>query len=130
MTEIEIHINKYVQNKLTDSEIMDCFDQLDLTKQNEIRDKLSMFIQQTHPTEDLINKAIQFLSIKETMTPVVLFKTQTLNSAINKIDKLPDSKLRKSIIVLFGVFKIADTHRREINCKVGCTHDWHNIDKY
>ena len=44
MTEIEININKYAQNKLTDSQVMDWFDQFDTNKQKEIRDKLSMFI--------------------------------------------------------------------------------------
>ena len=38
MTEIEININKYAQNKLTYSEMMDSFDQHDLIMQKEIRE--------------------------------------------------------------------------------------------
>ena len=128
MTDIELNINLYAQNKLTDSEIMDWFDQFDLSAQKEIRDKLIMFMQQSHPSHELISKAIQTAPIKDTMTPVMLLKTQTFKIAINKIEKLPDSEPRKSFIIMLSVFKTADTYRRETDCKNGCTHFWHNID--
>ncbi|MBS2101136.1 DUF5958 family protein [Carboxylicivirga linearis] len=127
MTEIEININKYAQNKLTDSEMLDWFDQFDLTGQKEIRDKLIMFAQQAHPTDELILTAIKTAPIKETMTPVVLFKTQTFKIATNKIVDLPDSELRKSLIIMLSIFKTADTYRRETECRNGCGHEWHNI---
>ncbi len=127
MTEIEVNINKYAQNKLTDSEILDWCDQFDLKGQKEIRDKLIMFAQQTHPSDDLLKTAIQTAPIKETMTPVVLFKTKPFNIAINRIVELPDSELRKSIIILLSIFKTADTYRRESICKNGCNHEWHNL---
>jgi hypothetical protein len=128
MTEIELNINKFAQNKLTDSEILDWFDQFDLTGQKEIRDKLIMFAQQAHPTDELISTAIKTAPIKETMTSVVLFKTQTFKKATNKIVDLPDSELRKSFIIMLSIFKTADTYRRETECKNGCSHEWHNLD--
>ncbi|WP_200978304.1 DUF5958 family protein [Echinicola sp. 20G] len=127
MTEIERNINKYAQNKLNDSEILDWFSQFDLSGQKEIRDKLIMFVYHAHPSDDLIYKAIQTAPIKETMTPVVLFKTQSFKIAINRILELPDSELRKSIIILLSIFKMADTYRRETECRNGCGHEWHNI---
>jgi hypothetical protein len=127
MTDIEININKYAQNKLTDSKIMEWFDQFDLTGQKEIRDKLIMFMQRSHPTDKLISNAIQTSPIKDTMTPVVLFKTQTFKMAISKIENLPDSELRKSFIIMLSIFKVADTFRRETDCTNGCSHFWHNI---
>ncbi len=127
MTEIEININKYAQDKLSDSEIMDWFDRFDLTAQKEIRDKLIMFMQQSHPTDELISTAIKIAPIKETMTPVILFKTQTFKIATNKTVDLPDSELRKSFIIMLSIFKTADTYRRETECRNGCGHEWHNI---
>jgi hypothetical protein len=59
---------------------------------------------------------------------VVLFKTQNFKIAINKIEKLPYSELRKSFITMLSIFKIADTYRRETDCKNGCSHFWHNLD--
>jgi len=128
MTDIEININKYSQNKLTVSEIMDWFDKFDLSLQSEIRDKLAMFVKQTHPTDNLIKEGVKNAPIKNTMTPVVLFKTQTLNNALNKIRTLSESELRKSFIIMLSIFKTADTYRRESDCKNGCTHEWHNLN--
>jgi hypothetical protein len=127
MTDIEININKYAQNRLTDSEIMDWFDQFEIQKKKEIQTKLITFMEQAHPSNELISKAIQTAPIKNTMTPVILFKTQTFKIAINKIRMLPDSEIRKSFIIMLSIFKIADTYRRETECKNGCGHEWHNI---
>ena len=127
MIEIEININNYAQNRLTDSEIMDWFDQFDMQKKKEIQMKLITFMKQAHPSNDMITKAIQTAPIKNTMTPVILFKTQSFKIAINKIRILPDSEIRKSFIIMLSIFKIADTYRRETDCKNGCGHEWHNI---
>ncbi len=62
------------------------------------------------------------------MTPVVIFKTQSLKIAINKIENLPDSELSKSFVIMLSIFKTADTYRRETDCKHGCNHEWHNLD--
>lgn len=86
-----------------------------------------MFMEQSHPSNELIVKAIESAPIKKTMTPVVLFKTQNFKEAINKIVDLPDSELRKSIVIMLSIFKTADTHRRVTYCKNGCSHYWHNI---
>lgn len=127
MTDIEININKYAQNRLTDSEIMDWFDQFDMQKKKEIQMKLITFMEQAHPSNEMITKAIQTAPIKNTMTPVILFKTQSFKIAINKIRILPDSEIRKSFIIMLSIFKIADIYRRETDCKNGCGHEWHNI---
>ncbi len=127
MTEIDLNINKFAQNKLTDSEIMNWLDHLDISQQKIVRDKVSTFLQQAHPTGDLIDLGIKSAPIKDTMTPVILLRTQTLKNAINKIEKLPDSELRKSFIVMLSIFKLADTHRRATECKNGCSHEWHNL---
>jgi len=128
MTEIEININKYAQDKLTDSEIMEWFDRFEFSQKKEIRDKLIMYLQQSNPSDELISTAIKTAQIKETMTPVVLFKTQTFKIAVNKIVNLPDSELRKSFIIMLSIFKTADTYRRETECRNGCGHEWHNIN--
>lgn len=127
MTEIEINLNKFAQDLLTVNQILNWFDTFNLSEQKQIREKLSMFIQQAHPTEALINEGIKNANIKETMTPVVIFKTHTLKNAINKIMNLPDSELRKSFIIMLSIFKSADSYRRENECKNGCSHEWHNL---
>jgi hypothetical protein len=127
MTEIEININRYAQSKLTDSEILSWFDGFELSKQKEVRNKLIMCMEQAHPTDEIIAQSIKLAPIKETMTPVVIFKTKPFKIAVNKIKSLPDAELRKSFVIMLSIFKTADTHRRMTFCKDGCTHEWHNL---
>ncbi|GAA4840701.1 DUF5958 family protein [Algivirga pacifica] len=61
------------------------------------------------------------------MTPVVLFKTQTLNNALRKIETLAANEMRKSFIIMLSIFKTADSYRRKTACHHGCTHEWHNL---
>ncbi len=107
---------------------MDCFDQFDLKGQKYLRNNLIAFKPQADPTDELISKAIPTIPIKETMTPVILFKTETFEITINKIKNLADSKLRNSFVIILSIFKTADIFRREAVHKNGCNHEWHNPD--
>ena len=42
-------------------------------------------------------------------------------------NKLTETELRKSFIIMLSIFKIADTYRRETECKNACNHEWHNL---
>lgn len=129
VTENEIIINKISQDKIGFDDGLAWFDKLDLFNQKGIIQKLIYFIQQSHPDKESIDLGLEIAPIIKTMTPAILLKTQEhYNLALNKIANLPDSEIRKSFIVLISVFKIADKRRRDIWCKNGCTHDWHNID--
>ncbi|TLX76541.1 hypothetical protein E9993_06535 [Labilibacter sediminis] len=98
MKEVEININRYAQNKLTDSEMLNWFDRFDLSMQKEIRNKLIMCMEQAHPTDEMIAHSIKLAPIKETMTPVVIFNTKPFKIAVNKIKNLPDSEIRKPLL--------------------------------
>ena len=128
MTEEEIIINKIAQDKFDFGDGVLWFDGLQEDKQKEIIDKLILFVQQSHPTKEYIDIGLEKAPIKQTMTPVVIFKTQNLKTALNKIRTLPRGEWRKSFVTLLSVFKEADTKRREIWCKDGCEHEWHNLD--
>jgi hypothetical protein len=65
--------------------------------------------------------------IKQTMTPVVIFKTQNLNAALDKMRKIGEDEWRKTFVTMLSIFKVADAKRRETWCKDGCTHEWHNL---
>jgi hypothetical protein len=128
MTENELIINKISQDKICFDDGLSWFVNLDLSNQKEIILKLITFIQQSHPDKESIDLGLELAPIKKTMTPVVLLKTQDhFNVALNKIIDLPDSEIQKSFITLISVFKVADKRRREIWCKNGCSHEWHNL---
>jgi len=129
MTENEVILNRISQDKIGFDDGLAWFDKLDLINQKEIIQTLIYFIQQSHLDKESIDLGLEIAPIKKTMTPVILLKSQeNYNIALNKIAALPDFEIRKSFITLISVFKIADKKRRDIWCKNGCTHDWHNLD--
>ncbi len=128
MTQPEIYINKYARDKLSYNDIFNWFQSLEVVDQKEVRNKLIYFLYQNHPSEDIITKAIKTTPIKQTMTPCVLFKTKAFNIAIQKTQQLPDSELKKAFIFMLHLFKLADTYRRNTQCKNGCTHEWHHLN--
>lgn len=80
---------------------MNWFDQFDIQKKKEIQMKLITIMELAHQSNEMITKAIQTAPLKNTITPIVLFKTLS--------------------------FKIAYINRRETDCKNRCGHEWHNI---
>jgi hypothetical protein len=129
MTDIEININLFAQDRLSFDDLMEWFDKQEQSYQKHILDKLLMFVQQVHPSDKSIIEGIDSARIKKTMTPIVLIQSHDFGIALAKISELPDSELRKSFILVINFFKIADSERRENDCKNGCMHEWHNIDK-
>lgn len=127
MTDEEIIINRIAQDKFDFNEGISWFDGLEKEKQKDILSKLTMFIQQSHPTKETVDLGLEIAPIKKTMTPVVLFKSQNLGTALTKIITLPENEWRKAFVTMLSIFKVADTKRRETWCKDGCTHEWHNI---
>ena len=74
MTEDEIIINKLAQDNLDFDKAVIWFDRLMEERQKQIIDKLTFFIQQSHPTKELIDIGLDSAPIKPTMTPVVIFR--------------------------------------------------------
>jgi hypothetical protein len=127
MTEEEIIINKIAQDKFDFDEGINWFNRLEKEKQKDVLNKLTLFIQQSHPTKETVDLGLETAPIKKTMTPVIIFKTQKLTDALTKMRTLPEDEWRKSFVTMLSVFRVADTRRRETLCKDGCTHEWHNL---
>jgi hypothetical protein len=85
MTEDEIVINKIAQDKLDFDNGVKWFDKLGDDRKKEVLDKLTVFIQQSHPTKDSVDTGLALAPIKPTMTPVIIFKTKELKIALDKI---------------------------------------------
>lgn len=125
----EIIINKIAQDKMQLEQGLEWFDSLKINEQRETITITKQFIEQCHPDPETIENAIDKIPLKNTMTPIILLKTQTLKDALNRIETLPDNEIRKSFISLVAVFKMADTKRRNTACRNGCHHEWHNLDE-
>tara|TARA_R110000772_G_scaffold20466_2_gene56696 strand:- start:19919 stop:20305 length:387 start_codon:yes stop_codon:yes gene_type:complete len=125
MNEQEIIINQIAQNLISIEDGISWYDSLSDSDKKYVLSKTIFFIEQSHPNDELINKSINNIPLKPTMTPIVLLKTYSLNIAMGKILKLPEYEYRKSFISLITIFKNSDSHRRDNICKDRCEHYWH-----
>ncbi len=129
LSEGEIIINKVAQDKLTLDDGLQWFKNSDPTEYRSILAWLRLYLEQSHPDQQLIDDSLGKVPLKPTMTPIVLFRTHPYKVAAVTACDLPDNELEKTFITLLTLFKYADTKRREVFCKGGCTHEWHNLDK-
>lgn len=91
---------------------------------------MGLFLEQSHPDQHLIDDSLNKVPLKQTTTPIVLFKTHPYKKeAVAKVCELPDNEIEESFVTLVILLKHADKRRRETFCKNGCSHEWHNIDK-
>lgn len=125
----EIMINRFAQEKINLEQVLEWFDALDSENQFKAVASSIMCLEQSDPDQETIENVIKLIPLKETVTPIVLLKTKTLNLALRKIALLPINEYRKVFIVIIFVFKEADTKRRKFSCKDGCTHYWHNLEQ-
>jgi hypothetical protein len=128
-----IVLNKIAQDKLSLNDGLEWFDSLPIDNQRRILLITRTCLEQAIMDKDkgdieIIEKGIELIPLKPSMTPVVLLKTQPLKIALNKILLLPDNELRKAFISLVILFKVADTKRRNFFCQNRCGHEWHNLD--
>jgi hypothetical protein len=67
--------------------------------------------------------------LKPTFTPCVLIRTAAQpEHALDRIAALPADERQKAFRLMFALYCIADTRRRQTQCKNGCSHEWHNFD--
>ena len=129
----EIILNKIAQDKITLKEGLEWFDNLTTEIQREIllltRTCLEQSItDKTNGDKEIIEKGIELIPLKPSMTPIILLRTKPLKTALDKILLLPDNEIQKSFISLVILFKYSDTKRRNTICKDGCNHEWHNLE--
>ena len=118
------------KKKIDFVQIMNWFDGLNQQQKNQTLIKARICLDQSNPNEQILNDALEKVPLKPTMTPIVIFKTNNFKNALHKIASLPENENRKTFITLISIFKVADTKRRITWCKDGCSHEWHNLDKY
>ena len=128
LSEKDIIINKFAQDKITLDEVLLWFDNKSSEEQRDILSWTRIYLEQSHPDKVTIDAGLTHVPLKPTMTPIVLLQTQPFKTALLKINSLPDNEIRKGFITIITIFKLADTKRREHWCKDGCTHEWHNLN--
>ena len=129
LTEHEIWINSYAQEKVNLEQLLNWFEDLSIEEKRDTILTAKSCLEQSHPTKEIIEQAIETIPLKSTVTPIIILKSNELKNALNRIVLLPENENRKSIITLITIFKIADTERRNVFCKGNCNHEWHNLER-
>ena len=128
LTEKDIIINKFAQEKLNLEQAIDWFEAFEINEKRTIIIWLRNCLEQSHPDTETLKRAIESIPLKNTATQIVLLKVNdNLKIALNKIEALPASEIKKSFVTMLSIFKVSDTVRRNTFCKNGCYHEWHNL---
>lgn len=110
----EITVNKYGQGLIDINEILDSFSIFRLDEKRKYLTNLADLIIQSKAIEDDIEHAIVASGLKSTLTPCILLKKGPYRYIYEKIISLPEPELRKALVLLLSLFKIAYNRRFEI----------------
>jgi len=92
--------------------------------------KLAHMIIESHPSGDIVQRAIIESGLKATITPCVLLSKGDIRLQLAKIVNLPSDEYARAFRLLISLFRLADNERRSIYCHAGCDHWWHlDLDK-
>ena len=119
----EIAVNQWGQSLKDINYFIDIFSELELSEKRKYLTDLSYLILQSKPNEDDIDEAISLSNLKKTYTVCVLIKLNGLKLfSFEKIIKLPENELQKSLKLFLYLFRISYIRRYEQE-KNG-THKW------
>jgi hypothetical protein len=122
-------LNRVAQGRLPFTEAVRWFDLLPETEQPGWLKTIALMAHQTHPRREEIDPAIALADLKPTFTPCVMLRTpEQPERALDRIAVLPADERQKAFRLMFALYCIADTRRRQTQCKNGCSHEWHNFD--
>jgi len=128
MNEHQLQINEIVQGIIKLEAGLSWFSSKEEDEQRDIMRSFSSILLQSHPRLLEIEEGIVLSKLKPTFTPCVLVSKIPFPEACSKILGLPRSEREKAFVLWLSIFKVADTRRRNTECKNGCAHEWHNIN--
>ncbi|WP_225987675.1 DUF5958 family protein [Streptomyces spectabilis] len=103
------------------------FSSLEQVEQKAVLHEVVRYVMQAHATADDAREGLARSGVRPTMTPAVLIVREPILEQMGKIINLPPGEYVKSLRVLLSTFAVADTRRREMECRGTCSHAWHNL---
>jgi hypothetical protein len=123
-------LNRVAQGRLPFADAVRWFESLPEAEQEPWLKTIALMCHQAHPHHDEIESALVLAQLKPTFTPcVMVLAAARPEHALDRIATLPVDERHKAFRLMFALYCIADTRRRETQCKNGCSHEWHNFDK-
>ena len=122
-------LNRVAQGRLPFIDAVRWFESLLESEQPGWLRTIALMCHQSHPLSEEIDPAIMLGELKPTFTPCVMVRTALRpEHALDRIVDLPAGERQKAFRLMFALYCIADTRRRQTQCKNGCSHEWHNFD--
>ncbi len=107
---------------------MKWFTSLEEADKKEVLREIGRYAMQAHITTQDGREGVAKSGVKPTMTPAVLIVREPILDRMATIINLPAAEHAKAFRVLISTFSVADTRRRETECRGACTHEWHNLE--
>jgi hypothetical protein len=127
--EIDVKLNLISQGFISHKDAEDWFLVLDDTTQFYVIQRLVYFILQSGAKGSDAESAVVASGLKHTFTPCTLILSGPLKIQLSKIANLPASERKKSFRLLMTLYVLVDEKRRNTECKMGCSHWWHNSEE-
>ncbi|WP_405883064.1 MULTISPECIES: DUF5958 family protein [unclassified Streptomyces] len=127
MEESERIINEIAQGLIQLDEGVRWFSALESAQQKAVLREVVNYSMQAHATVEDGREGVSRSGVKPTANPAVMIVREPLPDRMAKIINLPDSENVKAFRVLVSTFSVADTRRRETECRGTCSHAWHNL---
>ena len=110
-TDKAITINQYGQGLINSEILIDEFLDFELIEKRNYLKEIIALILQSKPQEEDIQPAILESKLRATYTPCVLLTKGISNHHLQKIVELPETELKKALLLLLGLFKISYQRR-------------------
>ena len=122
-------LNRVAQGRLPFTDAVRWFESLPETEQPGWLKTIALMCHQAHPLHEEIDPAITLAELRPTFTPCVMIRAAVRpEHALDRVATLPADERQKAFRLMFALYCIADTRRRQTQCKNGCSHEWHNFD--
>ncbi|MEW2070777.1 DUF5958 family protein [Streptomyces globosus] len=120
-------INEVAQGLRALDDAVAWFSSLEQAQQKAVLHEVVRYAMQAHATVNDASEGLPRSGVKPTMTPAVLIVREPILEQMGKIINLPPGEYVKAFRVLVSTFAVADTRRRETECRGTCSHAWHNL---
>ncbi|MFI1376103.1 DUF5958 family protein [Streptomyces longwoodensis] len=120
-------INEVAQGLRNLEDAVAWFSSLEQVEQRAVLHEVVRYSMQAHATVNDARNGLLQSGVRPTMTPAVLIVREPILEQMGKILNLPPGEYVKSFRVLLSTFVVADTRRRETECRGTCNHAWHNL---
>lgn len=126
----DLRLNLLAQEKLTLREGLAWFESLSEPEKRGVLHRLIVMAVQAQVTPQDGVESVRKSGLKATKNSAILVsRVKDHRLSLGKMATLPNQELIDSFQLMIIAFGLADSRRRELKCRTGCSHWWHQLDE-